>query len=339
MRASTATPARAVVTTSYDCRARARTRLLSTRRENPRSQGGGRRAVRRRTRTRARQPAPARDRSPARERVRIRVQRAARAEQTAREAISYPAAMFKGSASLALVSCSLLACAASPPPPPATPATSEIVVDEAVVVHADAPGVREAGLPPLPLSLPAATPAFQRGFALARPLLDAPGPAPAPDDAAAYSTWLSGEFQPWLAARQQAVQEATGALGASAQGVFAERVVGAALVGLIDARVLSQLLAVPPPPEVRGDEALVRAYQNGLHQNTAGWVEQALVSLRDCADHAARARDVAFTAWLDLCQAQMAELQRAEAAAQALAEQLERERQAEAQAAAAPQAQ
>ena len=134
------------------------------------------------------------------------------------------------------------------PPQPAT-ARTEIVIDEPEVVRAHVTGAPAQGLPPLPVALERTSPAFQRAFAEAQPLIAAPPPAAAPEDAAAYRAWLDTEFKPWLAARGAAVAHANAALGEVANGpAVDERVVGGALVGLMDAHVHDQLLAVPAPP-------------------------------------------------------------------------------------------
>ena len=234
---------------------------------------------------------------------------------------------------MAIGSCVCCACgaAAAPERPPAS-ARTEIVVDEATVVRADAPSLPPFGLPPLPTPLPETSMVFQHGLTLAQALLEAPAPSAAPDDSAGYATWLDSDFKPWMQARAEAVAESNAALGASANGSLAERVVGAAVTGMVDARTHDQLLAVPAPPEVRGDDDLLRIYQNAIRVGAATWVEQALTSLRDCADHAARATDSAFVPWLDLCQARMSDMQRAQAEAQALFEQVAADRAAEPQA-------
>jgi hypothetical protein len=216
------------------------------------------------------------------------------------------------------------------------PARTEIVVDEAEVVRVQAPGARGDRLPPLPRALDAMSPAFQRGYALAEPLLEAP-PASAPPDAAdAYRAWVESAFKPWLNARASAVQDAFAALAEVLGGPADEHVVAAALVGSIAARVHAQLVAVPAPPELRADEKLLQIYQNEVNGNAASWLGQAIAALRDCALSAAHQSDPAFGPWVEACQARMSPLEQADAQARALAERLAAEREAERLAAEGP---
>ncbi len=226
----------------------------------------------------------------------------------------------------------LAGCAAATPRPAGPPARSEIVVEEATVVQARAPGERD-GLPPLPRPLSASSQGFAQGYRLARPLLRAAGPAAPPEaDQAGYDTWLRATLAPWLQARGDAVQAALRPLAQIDAAAPAERVPAAALVGLLYLRAHQQLLAVPPPPSVRADSKLLDIYLDQVNATSASWVQNAERALRGCAVAAAAQSQPVYAAWLDLCQQQLAQLQQQNSQAAALHARVLAEQQAEASA-------
>lgn len=210
------------------------------------------------------------------------------------------------------------------------PVRNEVVVDEATVVQAHAPKPqREGDLPELPTALRPSSPSFSRGLALAQAVLHAGGPGAPPDDEQlSYDTWLKAELEPWLEARGQAVQEALEPLGQvieASDGAPSERVVAAALIGMIYAQAHDQLYAVPPPPAVRADEKLLHIYQDQVNQTSASWVDSAARALRDCARGAAEQHESSFGAWLDLCQQGLARLEQQAQTAKLLADTVSKE--------------
>ncbi|MFI5308711.1 MAG: hypothetical protein ACHQ53_15245, partial [Polyangiales bacterium] len=222
----------------------------------------------------------------------------------------------------------LLGCAAAPPHT-ATP-SRELVVDDGTVVTGRAPRSGD-DLPLLPRALAETSPAFQKGYAAAEPLLRTPGPvSPADDDQATYDAWLTSTLMPWLDARGHEVESALRPLSEVTQGPPNERVVAAALAGLIYVRVHDQLLQVPAPPAVRVDEKLLRIYQDQVNETSATFVENATRALRACAVSAAAEREPIYGPWLELCQRQLAAIEQQQKAASALHAQVVAEREAEA---------
>jgi len=230
----------------------------------------------------------------------------------------------------------LFGCASAAPQGGTTPKT-ELVIDEGTLVQGRSPR-SEGGLPLLPQTLSETSVAFQSGYAAAEPLLRAAGPTNPPDDQAGYDAWITATLMPWLDGRGREVEAALRPLGAVTQGPPPERVVAAALVGLLYARMHDQLVAVPPPPSVRADQGLLRIYQDQVHETSAAFVENAVRALRACAVSAAAEHEPIYVPWLELCQGQLGKLQEQEKAAAALHAQLVAEREAAGVTSAAPDA-
>jgi len=165
---------------------------------------------------------------------------------------------------------------------------SEIVVEDALIVSAQ-PAPREGELPALPQPLAQASQAFAHGHGLALALLKAQGPAaPSAIDDGSYAQWSRDVFEPWLAQRVREVQAVSDELGAVRDGPASEHVVAAALLGLIYARVDTQLHAVTPPLSVSSEAKLLRVYQHQLNESAKQWLEQAAGAFVHCVRGAAR---------------------------------------------------
>ena len=238
-----------------------------------------------------------------------------------------------------LTACALVAGCAASQPRTERPRT-ELVIDEAAVVRVPRPGgAGDRALPALPQPLADSSRAFQRGFALARELMQAPGPsAPDEQDPAAAQRWLDGSFKPWLEQRLHALVSLVETFAdiTPEGGVEPphEHVVAVAMLGLANGRIYDQLMSIPPPAAVRSDPALLSVYQSELQTTLAGGLlEAAIMAHRQCAMNAAAQRELSFGPWLELCEEQLALRSQQQQAALALREQVRAEREAERRAA------
>lgn len=225
----------------------------------------------------------------------------------------------------------LLGACAGAQQQPTTPQSTEVVIDDPLVVEAAAKGddLGFTVLPRLPRPLEAMGAPLQPAYATALAVLRDPAMAPR-TQGQSYDAWLRQTFEPWLATTRERIDGAVTALAGCSEAAEDQRVVASALTGLLWMRLVDQFNAVPPPDGIADDLDLLRIYRHGLDRSTGPWLDLATGPLQYCTQHASWL--ATGSGWLRLCQRQLNALtamrQEAIARGRAVAEQQEAERQA-----------
>lgn len=135
---------------------------------------------------------------------------------------------------------------------------------------------------------------MRRGLALAEASFDVPAPSPPASRAAGDLTdWSNGPLRAWLEQKQGAIHAARQELDLAAEESHRQRILGGAVVGLMNEDVARVLRAVPAPVDLDTEPEILRIYEDLVRSQARPFLELSRSAYRACslnADHPAGMR-------------------------------------------------
>jgi hypothetical protein len=130
-----------------------------------------------------------------------------------------------------------------------------------------------------------------------------------PDDfsSASLTAWCDGELERWLADKMRAIEEAEAELVTAARESYSQRVITAALIGLLYEDVARVIENVPPPDELLDEPAMLLVYRDVYEAKALPFRQSARRGYRRCAFNA-QAGD-RYAGWSRFCSERDAELE------------------------------
>jgi hypothetical protein len=150
-----------------------------------------------------------------------------------------------------------------------------------------------------------ASPRVQQGLSLARQVLAARLPAPPADHSyVVLQAWIDRDVAPWVAARRDGVDEARFQFGLEHEVPTDERVVGDAVLGLLQEDTALVLAQLPAPSELDTEPEIAQIFRDMVQTQVQPFQTAAVVQYRDCAT-TAHAEGEDLKRWAVFCGARL----------------------------------
>ena len=128
------------------------------------------------------------------------------------------------------------------------------------------------------------SPRVQQGLSLARQVLAARLPAPPADHSyAMLQAWIDRDVATWVAKRRDGVDEARYQFGLEHEVPSDERVVGDAVLGLMQEDTALVLAQLPAPSELDSEPEIAEMFREMVRTQVQPFQTAAVVQYRDCA--------------------------------------------------------
>lgn len=145
---------------------------------------------------------------------------------------------------------------------------------------------------------------MRRGRELAEASFEVPDPQiPTDHSAASLTAWSDGELRSWLENKTHAVDAAREELDLAAEEDHRQRIMGGALVGLMNEDISRVLRSVPSPDDLADEPEILEAFHHVIEGQARPYLETARQAYHACALNARRPETMAH--WARFCRVRM----------------------------------
>ncbi|HEY2733931.1 MAG TPA: hypothetical protein VGI70_08100 [Polyangiales bacterium] len=153
------------------------------------------------------------------------------------------------------------------------------------------------------------TPRLQQGLSLARQVLDTRLPEPPLDHSyQVLQSWIDREVAPWVAKRRDGVDEARFQFGLEHDASVDEKVVGNAVLGILQEDTALALTHIPQPTELDTEPEVAAIFRDLVQTQVQPFQNAALVEYRDCASDASE-EGAQLRRWANFCHGRLDRLE------------------------------
>lgn len=158
-------------------------------------------------------------------------------------------------------------------------------------------------LPSLPRGASGQTPRTRQGLLAAREAFDARLPAaPADLSHTSLQRWVDSDVVAWIDGRSRKLETTRYEFGLEGDASDSEKIVGMAVVGLLQEDAARELGTIPVPAELDSEPEIAVMYREVVEAQARPFLSSALVGFRDCANLAHDGPDE-MRHWAGFCDA------------------------------------